>query len=107
MTRYLSCSINQHVDSPRDFVWNTIVKRLRCELHDAVALSVEEPWRMCLDLAHTEPDLKFFQVTFLLREDQGGCFVSAGLVVNADACEQGLRARDAMAQRLDVVLRET
>lgn len=98
--RYASCSVEQHIERPRSAVWEELLAVVDSEFADARKLSVEPPWRLCVDMADQEPDLDFVQVTWVLRDDGPQCHLAIGIVVEPEPTEAGLAARDRLVARL-------
>jgi len=103
--RYVSCSVEQHIERPRSDVWESLTALVDSEFAGAAKLSVEPPWRLCVDLADHEPELDFLQVTFALRDDGPQCHLAVGIVVEPEPSHAGLAARDRLAARLQSFLR--
>ena len=98
--RYVSSSLERHLRRPRTAVWPELVDIVDREFATASKLSVEPPWRLCVDMAGLEPDLDFLQLTFMLRDDGPECHLAVGLVVEPEPSEAGLAARDRLAERI-------
>lgn len=102
--KHQSRSVELHVDAPRHRVWPALVEVIESAVDIDAALSVEPPWRYCYDAAGTEPDLEFFQGTFVIRDDGPECHVSWGVVFDPEPSEAGLIAIERACERTTTLL---
>jgi len=78
-----------NVVASRDDVWPALIALIEAELDVGAVLSLEPPWRYCYEAAGSEPDLDFFEGTFVIRDDGAECHVSWGVVFDPDTTDRG------------------